>query len=149
METLRIAFFCWESVHSVRTGGLAPAATGLAEALARRGNEVHFFTRRGEGQAEREEINDVHYWRCHFYPGHNIMQYAENMGRAMFSAFCAAERSEGRFDIVHTHDWHVAQAVHELKNRCPVVLTYHSTEYGRNGNKFGGWWEFKEISVKE
>jgi glycosyltransferase involved in cell wall biosynthesis len=28
-------------------------------------------------------------------------------------------------------------------------LTFHSTEYGRNGNRPGDWWEYKEISGKE
>ncbi|MFX0202111.1 MAG: glycosyltransferase family 4 protein, partial [Candidatus Hodarchaeota archaeon] len=50
----------------------------------------------------------------------------------------------------HGHDWHVIDALHELKNEgYPVILTYHSTEYGRNGGIFGDWWEFKEVSGKE
>jgi glycogen synthase len=44
MESLKLGFFCWESLHAVRLGGLANAATHLAEALAK-GHEVHFFTR--------------------------------------------------------------------------------------------------------
>ena len=50
MGTLKIAFFCWESIYSERIGGLAPGATYLAEALAC-GNEVHFFTRGGDDRA--------------------------------------------------------------------------------------------------
>ena len=36
----------------------------------------------------------------------------------------------------------------ELRDRN-TVLTYHSTEYGRNGGNFGEWLEFHAISQKE
>ena len=29
------------------------------------------------------------------------------------------------------------------------MLTFHSTEWGRNGNLYGNWWEAKEISHRE
>jgi len=60
METLKIAFFCWESLNSTfKVGGLAPAATHLAERLARMGHEVHFFPR-GE-KPGYALLNSVHY----------------------------------------------------------------------------------------
>ncbi len=150
METLRVAMFSWESMHSVRTGGLAPATTGLAEALGKKGHEVHFFTRIGEGQKGDEVINSVHYHRCPFNPGNNILEYAWNMGEAMKGGFYYIEK-EGRFDVLHGHDWHIVDALAGIKNEkgYPFLLTYHSTEYGRNGGAFGDWWEFKEISGKE
>ncbi|PKL59182.1 MAG: glycosyltransferase family 1 protein, partial [Methanomicrobiales archaeon HGW-Methanomicrobiales-4] len=44
METKKIAFFSWESLHTERIGGLSNATTYLAQELAKT-NEVHFFTR--------------------------------------------------------------------------------------------------------
>jgi len=44
MESLNVAFFCWESLYAERVGGLASAATRLAESLAK-DHTVHFFTR--------------------------------------------------------------------------------------------------------
>lgn len=35
MPPFKIAHFCWESLHSIREGGLSPAVTNLAEALAK------------------------------------------------------------------------------------------------------------------
>lgn len=150
MEMLRVALLSWESMHSVRTGGLAPAVTGLAEGLAAEGHEVHLFTRRGDGQEEHGIVNGVSYHRCTFAPGSNIIDYCWNMGRAMVRRLAAVE-SFGRFDVIHGHDWHTVEALHELKQRgrSPAILTYHSTEFGRNGNAFGSWWEFHEISGKE
>lgn len=131
-------------------GGLALAVTGMAKALARKGHEVHLFTRMGQGQGEYEQIDSVHYHRCGFHPGDNLLEYAWNMGQAMVERFSKVERSVGEFDIVHGHDWHVVDALNELRNRgYPVILSYHSTEYGRAGNIIGDWWEFKKISEKE
>ena len=43
MESYKIAFFCWESMYAERVGGLANAATNLAETLVKQNHEVHFF----------------------------------------------------------------------------------------------------------
>ena len=56
MESYKIAFFCWESMYAERVGGLASAATNLAETLVRQNHEVHFFTR---GMIPDQEINGV------------------------------------------------------------------------------------------
>ncbi len=55
MESLKVAFFCWESMYAERVGGLASAATNLAETLAKN-HEVHYFTR---GGMPDQTINDV------------------------------------------------------------------------------------------
>ncbi|HID42492.1 MAG TPA: glycosyltransferase family 1 protein [Archaeoglobaceae archaeon] len=145
METLRIAFFCWESLYSVRVGGLAAAATNLAESLAKN-HEVHFFTLGLHGREKDCDINGVYYHRC--YPsGSNIVEYCKNMSLAMVDDYLKEEK-KGEFDVLHFHDWHPTEALHILQDRS-TVLTIHSTEYGRNGNSFGDWWEFKDISGKE
>ncbi len=144
METLRIGFFCWESLRSVRIGGLAAAATCLAENLAK-DHELHFFTL-GTGEKKSEEIENVTYHYCH-PAGDSIVDYCKNMGILM-AQDCSKLEKERSFDILHFHDWHPTEALHILQDR-PTVLTLHSTEYGRNGNAFGDWWEFKEISNKE
>jgi glycosyltransferase involved in cell wall biosynthesis len=58
------------------------------------------------------------------------------------------EQDSPGFDVLHFHDWHVVEALHLLQDRS-TVFTYHSTEYGRNGNRHGDWWEYHEISGKE
>ncbi|KDE55321.1 glycosyltransferase family 4 protein [Methanoculleus sp. MH98A] len=143
METLKIAFFCWESLHSTfKVGGLAPAATHLAERLALMGHEVHFFTR---GEGDDATINSVHYHYCLPY-GDNVIEYCRTMSNMLVDAFRAHDTPP--FDILHFHDWHLVEALHVLRDRN-TVLSFHSTEYGRHGGNFGGWWEFQEISGKE
>ncbi len=140
MESLKIAFFCWESLYTERVGGLARAATHLAEELAKN-HEVHFFTR-GLGDMV---VNGVSY-HCCMPHGLNVVDYCRDMSLKLVNRF--REFDLPKFDVIHFHDWHVVEALHELQDRN-TVFTFHSTEYGRNGNSFGDWWEFREISGKE
>ncbi len=141
MESLKIAFFSWESLHSVKVGGLAPATTHLAEVLAQN-HEVHFFTR---GDGDDREIDNVHYHYCR-PSGDNIVDYCKDMSIRCVGNFQKHDRPA--FDILHFHDWHFVEAMHLLQDRN-TVFSFHSTEYGRNGSNFGDWWEFGEISGKE
>ncbi len=143
MESFRIAFFCWESMYAERVGGLANAATNLAETLIKQNHEVHFFTR---GNIPDQTINGVCYHYCRPF-GNNIVEYCNDMSMAMVEQFRKSEQ-ESRFDFLHFHDWHPVQALHHLQEKN-TILTYHSTEFGRNGNRAGDWWEYREISGKE
>jgi glycosyltransferase involved in cell wall biosynthesis len=142
LESLKIAIFCWESLYAERVGGLAPAATHLAETLAQN-HEVHFFTR---GWIPDQTINNVSYHYCQ-PQGNNIVEYCNSMSLGMVENFHRFDTGR-KFDYLHFNDWHPVQALHLLQDRN-TILTYHSTEYGRSGNHFGDWWEFKEISGKE
>jgi len=147
---MRIAVLAWESAHSIMVGGLAVVVSRHAEALAKLGHDVHLFTRWGEGQSDSEYINGHYYHRCKFDPGQNLLAFAHNMSKSFVTRLHEVERADGRFDIIHGHDWHVVDALHDLRSEGRVVvLTFHSTEYGRNGGRFGDWWEFKEVSGKE
>jgi len=143
MESLKVAFFCWESMYAERTGGLARAATSLAETLVKQHHEVHFFTR---GKIPDQTINGVDYHYCQ-PAGNNIVEYCDSMCNSMVDQFKRYDVPH-RFDYLHFHDWHVVQALHYLQDRN-TILTFHSTEYGRNGNEAGDWWEYREISGKE
>jgi glycogen(starch) synthase len=138
MECLKIAFFCWESLYAERVGGLASAATNLAETLARH-HEVHYFTR---GEGRDAEINGVRYHYCR-PAGEDLVQYCSDMSRGMIDRF--REFDTPSFDLLHFHDWHVVDALRRLRDR-ETIFTYHSTEFGRNGNAFSSGWPFPEIS---
>lgn len=135
----RIALFSWESRHSIPVGGLAEHVTELASALHHRGDEVHVFTRMGDGQPRYSCVGGVHYHRCPFDPNADFMTYVHRMCEAMFDRFRAAEDFYGQpFDVVHGHDWLAVPALARIKKELgrPVVITIHSTEYGRCGNQF-------------
>ena len=61
MKKIRIGLFSWESLYSIRVGGIAPHVSELSEALAAEGHEVHLFTRGHENNDEI--ITGVHYHR--------------------------------------------------------------------------------------
>lgn len=135
---IRIAHFSWESLHSIRVGGISVAVTELAAAQERLGNEVHVFTRIGPGQKEYEVIDGVHYHRCPFAFDSNLIQEMHNMSKSMAHHFFSCEDYSGGFDIVHGHDWHVVPALDEIKKvrGKKIVWTFHSSQYGRDGNRF-------------
>ncbi len=137
---MRIALFSWESLHSIAVGGVAVHVTELAAGLQRRGHDVHVFTRQGTNQPSYACIDGVHYYRCPFPLNANFVDEINNMCRAFVQAFFAVEDTVGRFDIVHSHDWLASNAAVWIKQGRghKSVLTMHSTEYGRNGNKFFG-----------
>ena len=138
---MRIALFSWETLHSIAVGGVGVHVTELAAALVRRGHEVHVFTRQGHGQAHYDCIHGVHYRRCAFGLHPNFVDEINNMCRSFVHTFFGVENQVGRFDIVHAHDWLASNAVVWIKEGRgrKAVLTIHSTEYGRNGNRhFGG-----------
>ena len=137
---MKVALFSWETLHSIAVGGVGVHVTELAAALERRNHEVHVFTRQGTGQPLYDNVHGVHYHRCPFSLHPTFVDEINNMCRAFVHQFGAVEDSIGRFDVVHAHDWLASNAavwIKEGRGR-QTVLTMHSTEYGRNGNRFLG-----------
>jgi glycosyltransferase involved in cell wall biosynthesis len=137
---VKIALFSWETLHSIAVGGVGVHVTELAAALERRGHEVHVFTRPGPGQPHYDRIHGVHYHRCPFALNANFVDEVNNMCRSFVHHFFAVEDHVGRFDVVHGHDWLASNAAVWIKQGRGhrAILTMHSTEYGRNGNRFFG-----------
>lgn len=150
MESLRIAMFSWESLHGVKVGGIAPHITGLAEALAARGHEVHVFTRDGQ-QGPYDIVNDVRYHRVPCGIDGGIVGQMDRMCGDMAERLQAAEKLSGQFDVLHAHDWHPVTGLARLRQRAgrDFVFTFHSTEWGRNGNRHSGTYDYAEISHRE
>ena len=45
---MQIGIISWESLYSIKIGGVAPHVSQLSQALARECHEVHIFTRNGD-----------------------------------------------------------------------------------------------------
>jgi glycosyltransferase involved in cell wall biosynthesis len=135
---MRIAILSWETLHSVAVGGVAVHVSELAAALARKGHQVHVFTRRMHDQRGHDCIDGVHYHRCVYLPHNDFVDDVNNMCRAFVDRVFEVEDFIGRFDIVHAHDWLSANAMIWIKqgreHNC--ILTIHATEYARCGNSF-------------
>ena len=162
---MRIAILAWESLHSVAVGGVAVHTSELAKALAGKGHQVHFFTRRMPGQSAHDCIDGVHYHRCSYLPHRDFVDDINNMCRSFVDRLFEVEDFVGKFDIVHVHDWLGANAMIWIKQgrEHKTVLTIHSTEYARSGNAFyngqsvrireqeraGIYWADRVIAVSE
>lgn len=134
---MRVAFFCWESLHSLTLGGLGVHATELAAGLERRGHEIHVITRRGPGQGGYDRIDGVHYHRVDHGISDNFVETMDWMCKAMAHRFSEVTRLIGKFELIHAHDWMTANCIPYVWSafKTPSVLTMHSTEYGRAGNQ--------------
>ena len=128
---------------------MAPHVSEISEALARRGHEVHIFTRRGDYESY-DKINEVHYQRSDVDSSGDVLAQMDRMCDALYDRFNSVQKIFGNFDVVHGHDWHPVLALTRIKKdyRLPFLLTMHSTEWGRNGNNFG-YGISQEISHRE
>jgi glycosyltransferase involved in cell wall biosynthesis len=149
---MRIAMFSWETLNSIPVGGVAAVVTQLSEALASEGNEVHVFTRMSGGNPEHELINGVWEHRC-ITPGiDDFIEYMDHMCDSLVSCFHWVEQKFGRFDVIHGHDWHVVNALANIranKGYKNIIWSAHSTEYGRNGNHHADNWFSDRVRHRE
>jgi glycogen(starch) synthase len=136
---MRILHLSWE-YPPVMYGGLGRHVHALAENQVARGDEVVVITQAASGHASDEVVNgvrvirvardapDVSDWRDRF------IEWTFGFNIAVARAGIALAR-DWRPDVVHGHDWLVAQAAVLVQEaaRVPFVLTVHATESGRQG----------------
>jgi glycogen synthase len=132
----RVLILSWEYPPLIE-GGLARHVRKLSEAMVERDVEVHVLTRGGEESPARELANGVvvHRIREPKRPTDlgEFVTWVERMNSDMLAAGVElGDRYE--FDLVHGHDWLVANACDHLAKRfeAPLVTTIHATEYGRH-----------------
>jgi glycogen(starch) synthase len=132
----RVLILSWE-YPPVIEGGLARHVRKLAEALVRQGVTVDVLTRGvGEGAQVTEQGGvTVHRVREPGWPRDldRFVAWVERMNEDMLVAGEALAQ-EHRYDLIHGHDWLVAQASATLADRVevPYITTIHATEHGRH-----------------
>ncbi len=138
---MRVLILSWEYPPLIE-GGLARHVRKLSEALVESDVEVHVLTRGGEESPaeERGEGVWIHRIREPNRPTDlgEFVAWVERMNSDMLAA--GVELGDRHtFDVVHGHDWLVANACDHLAKRfgVPLVTTIHATEHGRHQ----GWVE--------
>ncbi|HTU31660.1 MAG TPA: glycosyltransferase family 4 protein [Solirubrobacteraceae bacterium] len=132
---MRVLMFSWEYPPVVE-GGLARHVGGLAEQLVAQGVEVHVISR-GPKATVHEEQAGVIVHRVAQPPFPRAMdaflRWVAGMNREM-SALGDALATELDIDLVHSHDWLVADAARGSARGLerPWVVTVHATEHGRH-----------------
>lgn len=129
---MRVLMLSWEYPPR-KVGGLATHVYELSKALAKR-VEIHIVTCNFPGAIELEDIDGVVVHRINVYsaPSPDFLTWAMLMNVSLLRAGCELI-AEKRFDVIHCHDWLVAQACITMKHASgmPLVATIHSTESGR------------------
>jgi glycogen(starch) synthase len=130
----RVLILSWEYPPIV-AGGLARHVRKLAEGLVREDVEVHVLTRGAPDTPRRETMAGV---EVHRVPETStprdldaFLAWVDRMNADMVEL--GAELVEDA-DLVHGHDWLVAEAADALARRggVPYLTTIHATEYGRH-----------------
>jgi glycogen(starch) synthase len=138
---MRVLVLSWEYPPIIE-GGLARHVRKLSEALVSDGVEVHVLTRGGGRLAAREVRHGVVVHRLTEPPFPRdvkaFVRWVKRLNRDMLER-AAALHEELDFDLVHSHDWLVADAGRALSRQAgrPWLVTVHATEYGRHQ----GWVE--------
>src|SRR6476659_9597350 len=132
----RVLILSWEYPPLIE-GGLARHVRKLSEALVERDVEVHVLTRGGEESPAQESRGGViiHRIREPKRPTDlgEFVAWIERMNSDMLAA--GVELGDRySYNLVHGHDWLVANACDHLARRfgAPLVTTIHATEYGRH-----------------
>jgi glycogen(starch) synthase len=133
---MRALVFSWE-YPPVIEGGLGRHVRKLAERLTAEGAEVHVLTRAGGQLPALECRHGVHVHRVTQPPFprdvEQFLRWVKGMNQDM--ARLGAELMQAlEFDLVHSHDWLVADAAARVARAAglPWLVTVHATEYGRH-----------------
>ncbi|WP_284200200.1 glycosyltransferase family 4 protein [Alicyclobacillus sacchari] len=104
--------------------------------MASQGMDVHVLTLAGGNSPLEDTVDGVHVHRVHVRQpdGGSFIDFAFQMNLSMLDRALALADDGIVFDVIHAHDWLVADAAKSLKQRwqLPLVATIHATEHGRN-----------------
>ena len=125
----------WEFPPRV-IGGISPHVYFLSKYLAKQDVKVHVITCDFPGAPAHEVVDGVEVYRVDSYqnpsPDFATWVYLMNMNMQKEAA-CLMKKISDKVDVIHAHDWLVANAGIGLKHifRKPLLVTMHSTEMGR------------------
>jgi glycosyltransferase involved in cell wall biosynthesis len=129
---MKILVLAWEFPPRI-VGGLSRHVAELYPELVKLGHNIHLITVEF-GEAPRYEVVEgISVHRVQVGLSHTFLQWVVNMNESMGRHGGKLMTEEGPFDLVHAHDWLVADAAIALKHlfKVPLIATIHATEYGR------------------
>ena len=132
---MRILMLTWEYPPRI-VGGIARVVNDLSKRLIKDGHDVYVITYKEGNVPYYENDKGVHVYRVDNYMinPNNFIDWIFQLNFNMISKASEIINKEGKFDVIHAHDWLVAYAAKTLKEsfNIPLVATIHATEAGRN-----------------
>jgi glycosyltransferase involved in cell wall biosynthesis len=149
---MRVAMIGWE-YPPFKAGGLATHCYGLTHGLAGKGVVVDFFMPKTSRvvSSDVENVNVIEVGESVVFPYDrpDVSEIGGGFFDAVYSyndlvVSCVDEciRKNGKYDVIHCHDWLTVKAGLVLKEKwgIPLVFTVHSTEFDRSGWLFPNQW---------
>ena len=132
---MKILMLTWEYPPRI-VGGIARVVNDLSKRLIKDGHEVTVITYRDGDAPYYEDDKGVNVYRVDNYMirPNNFIEWIMQLNFNMVAKANEIIAKEGKFDVIHAHDWLVANAAQTLKHsyQMPLVSTIHATESGRN-----------------
>lgn len=132
---MKILMLSWEYPPRV-VGGISRVVHDLSHKLVKDGQDVTVVTYR-DGDTPYFEDDDgvkVHRVDNFMIAPNNFIDWVMQLNFNMVAKAGEIIAKEGKFDVIHAHDWLAAYAAKTLKKAydIPMVCTIHATESGRN-----------------
>ena len=132
---MKILMLTWEYPPRI-VGGIARVVHDLSKRLIKDGHDVTVVTYRDGDTPYFENDKGVKVYRVDNYMirPNNFIDWIMQLNFNMIAKSSEIIEKEGKFDVIHAHDWLVANAAKVLKHAydIPLVSTIHATESGRN-----------------
>lgn len=132
---MKILMLTWEYPPRV-VGGISRVVHDLSRTLLKDGHDVTVITYKDGDASYFEDDKGVKVYRVDNYMinPNNFIDWIMQMNFNMIAKANEIISKEGNFDVIHAHDWLVANAAKTLKSsyNIPIVSTIHATEAGRN-----------------
>lgn len=132
---MKILMLTWEYPPRI-VGGIARVVHDLSHRLIKDGHEVTVVTYKEGDLPAYENDKGVEVYRVENYMIHptNFIEWVLQLNFNMTSKVIELINENGKFDVIHAHDWLTASSAKTLKQAfsIPLVATIHATEAGRN-----------------
>lgn len=133
---MKILMLTWEYPPRV-VGGISKVVYDLSHKMVKEGNEVTVVTYKdGDNVKYYENDKGVEVYRVDNYMirTNNFIDWIMQLNFNMITKANEIINKNGKFDVIHAHDWLVAYSAKSIKEsyNIPLISTIHATESGRN-----------------
>ena len=132
---MKILMLSWEYPPRI-VGGISRVVHDLSHRLITDGHDVTVVTYRDGNVPYFEDDNGVKVYRVDNFmiSPNNFIDWVMQLNFNMVAKAGEIIAENGKFDIIHAHDWLTAYSAKTLKNAysTPLTCTIHATEAGRN-----------------